>query len=79
MALEHLASVAGLAPARTGLKGRMRELLCIHGRKSFTAEDERTEMLLAGRHYSVNPVPPWRWSEPDLLSHASGEACASCR
>ncbi len=26
-----LASVAGLAPARTSLKGWMRELLCIHG------------------------------------------------
>src|SRR5258707_77947 len=27
-----LASVAGLAPARVGLKIRLRELLCIHGR-----------------------------------------------
>ncbi len=27
-----MASVAGLAPARTSLKGWMRELLCIHGR-----------------------------------------------
>jgi hypothetical protein len=26
-----VASVAGLAPARTGLKGQLRELLCIHG------------------------------------------------
>jgi len=26
-----LASVAGLAPARVGLKIRARELLCIHG------------------------------------------------
>lgn len=26
-----MASVAGLAPARTYLKGRLRELLCIHG------------------------------------------------
>lgn len=28
-----LASVAGLAPARSGLKFRSRELFCIHGRK----------------------------------------------
>jgi hypothetical protein len=26
-----MASVTGLAPARPGLKGRLRELLCIHG------------------------------------------------
>ena len=31
--LRALASVAGLAPARTCLKGRLRELLCIHGRE----------------------------------------------
>ena len=29
-----MASVAGLAPARVGLKIRLRELLCIHGRFS---------------------------------------------
>ena len=33
LALGHLASVAGLAPARPDLKGRLRELLCIHGQK----------------------------------------------
>lgn len=31
-----LASVAGLAPARVGLKIRVRELLCIHGRRTAT-------------------------------------------
>lgn len=30
-----LASVAGLAPARVCLKGRARELLCIHGFKKW--------------------------------------------
>ena len=30
--LDHLVSVAGLAPARPCLKDRLRELLCIHGR-----------------------------------------------
>src|SRR2546422_5696329 len=33
LALDQLASVAGLAPARPCLKDRLRELLCIHGRK----------------------------------------------
>ena len=33
LALGHLASVIGLAPIRPGLKDRLRELLCIHGRK----------------------------------------------
>ena len=28
-----MVSVAGLAPARVGLKIRLREMLCIHGRK----------------------------------------------
>jgi hypothetical protein len=28
---QHLASVIGLAPIRPDLKGRLRELLCIHG------------------------------------------------
>src|SRR5438552_10437443 len=31
LALGHLASVIGLAPIRPGLKGRLLELLCIHG------------------------------------------------
>ena len=31
LALGHLASVIGLAPIRPDLKGRLRELLCIHG------------------------------------------------
>ena len=43
-----MASVAGLAPARTSLKGWLRELLCIHGRKGVAAGDENTESLLAG-------------------------------
>ena len=33
-----MASVAGLAPARPGLKDRLLELLCIHGRKSGIME-----------------------------------------
>ena len=31
LALGHLASVIGLEPIRPDLKGRLRELLCIHG------------------------------------------------
>src|SRR5207247_1172641 len=33
LALGHMASVIGLAPIRPDLKGRLRELLCIHGQK----------------------------------------------
>ena len=32
--LESMASVIGLAPIRPGLKGRLLELLCIHGHSS---------------------------------------------
>jgi len=35
--LGHLASVIGLAPIRPGLKDRLRELLCIHGRRKWIA------------------------------------------
>ena len=35
LALGHLASVIGLAPIRPDLKGRLRELLCIHGRAEW--------------------------------------------
>src|SRR5712671_6384385 len=48
--VEHLASVAGLAPARTGLKGRLRELLCIHGRNCSPRETSPPGRRLAGRH-----------------------------
>ena len=44
-----MASVAGLAPARTSLKGWLLDLLCIHGQKMVAAEDENPESLLAGR------------------------------
>jgi hypothetical protein len=44
-----MASVIGLAPIRPGLKGRLRGLLCIHGRNATAAEHEITESLLAGR------------------------------
>ena len=56
-----LASVAGLAPARTSLKGWLRELLCIHGLKSFAAGvgTHRVAGSLAGIN-PVNPIPPWR-------------------
>ena len=44
-----MASVIGLAPIRPGLKDRLLDLLCIHGQKMNAAEDENTELLLAGR------------------------------
>ena len=50
LALSHkLASVAGLAPARVGLKTRLRELLCIHGRKAMAGKTKPTGWLLAGK------------------------------
>jgi len=65
-----MASVVGLAPTRPGLKTRPLELLCIHGQKlapwSWNTRGGRSQA-------SINPVesgPPWRWSEPDLLSRA---------
>ena len=42
--MQIVASVAGLAPARIGLKGRMLELLCIHG------------LLAQGDHWSLRLV-----------------------
>ena len=44
-----MASVVGLAPTTPGLKGRLLELLCIHGRKALAAKDEHAESLLSGR------------------------------
>ena len=44
-----MASVAGLAPARVGLKGRLLELLCIHGQIGRRGRQENTGSLLAGR------------------------------
>ena len=52
-----MASVAGLAPARVGLKGRLRELLCIHGRKwSPRRLEKRSGCSRAGLN-SVNSDP----------------------
>ena len=44
-----MASVAGLAPARVGLKTRLLELLCIHGRKIVAGKTKPTGSLLAGK------------------------------
>jgi hypothetical protein len=40
-----MASVAGLAPARTSLKGWTLELLCIHGQKQMVMESKSTSSL----------------------------------
>jgi len=56
-----VASVAGLAPARVGLKTRLLELLCIHGHENRTQGDETHRV--ARSQVSLNPVvsnPPWR-------------------
>ena len=44
-----MASVAGLAPARVGLKTRLLELLRIHGRKAMAGKTKPTGWLLAGK------------------------------
>jgi len=44
-----MASVAGLAPARTSLKGWLLDLLCIHGQKTLPPGHENTGSLLTGR------------------------------
>jgi hypothetical protein len=46
---DKMASVAGLAPARVGLKTRLLELLCIHGRKTLAWKTKPTGWLLAGK------------------------------
>jgi len=56
-----MASVAGLAPARVGLKTRLLELLCIHGQENRSQEDETHRV--AHSRVSLNPAvsnPPWQ-------------------
>ena len=43
-----MASVIGLAPIRPDLKGRLRELLCIHGRKWSPRLVSRQRLLVFG-------------------------------
>ena len=50
--LESVASVAGLAPARTGLKGRLLDLLCIHGR------EEKLQASSLKHQRNSNPQAP---------------------
>jgi hypothetical protein len=55
-----MASVVGLAPTTPGLKGRLLELLCIHG-QAFASERWKTQGGCS--RASLNPVvsnPPWR-------------------
>ena len=63
-----LVSVAGLAPARVGLKTRLLELLCIHGRKKWS--DGVLESWSAGFQHSI--TPPLHYS-------VSASPRASCR
>ena len=52
--LNHLVSVAGLAPARPCLKDRLLELLCIHGRAE--RDDGVREQWSDGFQYSSTPI-----------------------
>src|SRR5438128_474618 len=57
----HLVSVAGLAPARLCLKGRLRELLCIHGQK-WPLESESHRHLLGFSQACRLTTPSSGWS-----------------
>src|SRR5438046_8341464 len=54
LALGHLASVIGLAAIRPDLKGRLRELLCIHGRAEW--DDGVREQWSDGFQCSSTPI-----------------------
>jgi hypothetical protein len=63
-----VASVIGLAPIRGGLKIRLLELLCIHG---------RGELHVTG--YKLQVLQFIRQEKPATCNHFSVDACASCR
>jgi len=48
--MQIVASVAGLAPARVGLKIRLLELLCIHGQKWMAIGSKGQSRWLTGPH-----------------------------
>ena len=66
-----MASVIGLAPLRPDLKGRLRELLCIHGPafalSSFGAASSSSLSWLACRAVVQSEAPGEGWS-PRLVS-----------
>src|SRR5436190_15529463 len=51
-------SVAGLAPARVGLKIRLRELLCIHGQKNGVMEYWSFGVLVCNTPSLRHPITP---------------------
>ena len=69
-----MASVAGLAPARVGLKARLLELLCIHGRKSVARKDENHRVAARGQTLTL-----WTQFLRGGKGRVSVEADASCR
>jgi hypothetical protein len=52
-----MASVAGLAPARFCLKGRMLELLCIHGPLKLRIQNANGELHICILNPSLGMVP----------------------
>ena len=61
-----MVSVAGLAPARTSLKGWLRELLCIHGLEIDAAGNENTK--LPARWPALTSWPRFLHGDKDALA-----------
>ena len=71
LADRRMASVIGLAPIRPDLKGRLRELLCIHGQI-----ERKAKHGVVCSQADINSV-----NRGSFLAsgRASGEACAFCK
>ena len=67
-----MASVIGLAPIRVCLKGRLLELLCIHGRNRSTGGPRTQSGCSQADINSADSNPPWRWAQ------ANSEISACC-
>jgi hypothetical protein len=71
--MQIVASVIGLAPIRVCLKGRLLELLCIHGQNRVPQTMRTRSRCSLADINSADSFPPWRYGR------ASAEAFASCK
>ena len=73
-----MASVTGPAPIRPGLKGRLLDLLCIHGQLEWLAEPKLGERRLAPEVGIAPTSPPLRGGAnlPQLLRVMARQAAA---
>ena len=63
---QHLASVIGLAPIKPDLKGRLRELLCIHGQMVPEVGIAPTSPRLQ-RGANLPQLPGGNWSSRQVM------------